>query len=41
MPITDAIDNLVRLQFAHAHSFPHDLLAQIKHLSRWGMVVFR
>lgn len=29
---TEAADNLVRLQFAHAHSFPHDLLAQIKHL---------
>ncbi len=25
-----ATDNLVRLQFAHAHSFPHDLLEQIK-----------
>jgi alkanesulfonate monooxygenase SsuD/methylene tetrahydromethanopterin reductase-like flavin-dependent oxidoreductase (luciferase family) len=26
----DAVDNLVRLQFAHAHSFPHDLLALIR-----------
>lgn len=26
----DATDNLVNLQFAHAHSFPHDLLAQIR-----------
>ncbi|MFC3612626.1 LLM class flavin-dependent oxidoreductase [Lutimaribacter marinistellae] len=26
----DATDNLVRLQFAHAQSFPHDLLAQIR-----------
>ncbi len=25
-----AVDNLVRLQFAHAQSFPHDLLALIK-----------
>ncbi|PIE48257.1 MAG: LLM class flavin-dependent oxidoreductase [Gammaproteobacteria bacterium] len=25
-----ATDNLVKLQFAHAHSFPHDLLAQIR-----------
>lgn len=25
-----AVDNLVNLQFAHAHSFPHDLLAQIR-----------
>ncbi len=25
-----AVDNLVRLQFAHAHSFPHDLLALIR-----------
>ena len=33
---TDAIDNLVNLQFAHAHSFPHDLLAQIKHLFALG-----
>lgn len=33
---TDAVDNLVRLQFAHAHSFPHDLLAQIKHLFAMG-----
>lgn len=31
-----AVDNLVRLQFAHAHSFPHDLLAQIKHLFAMG-----
>lgn len=27
---TAAVDNLVRLQFAHAHSFPHDLLALIR-----------
>ena len=33
---TDAVENLVRLQFAHAHSFPHDLLAQIKHLMAQG-----
>lgn len=26
----EATNNLVNLQFAHAHSFPHDLLAQIK-----------
>ncbi|MCF8516677.1 MAG: LLM class flavin-dependent oxidoreductase, partial [Rhodobacteraceae bacterium] len=32
----EAVDNLVRLQFAHAHSFPHDLLAQIKHLFAMG-----
>lgn len=25
-----AVDNLVRLQFAHAHSFPHDLLSLIR-----------
>lgn len=25
-----AVDNLVRLQFAHAHSFPHDLMALIR-----------
>ena len=25
-----AVDNLVRLQFAHAQSFPHDLLALIR-----------
>lgn len=25
-----AVDNLVNLQFAHAHSFPHELLAQIR-----------
>lgn len=25
-----AVDNLVNLQFAHAHSFPHDLLALIR-----------
>lgn len=25
----DAVDNLVRLQFAHAHSFSHDLLAKM------------
>lgn len=31
-----AVDNLVNLQFAHAHSFPHDLLAQIKHLFAMG-----
>ena len=33
---TAAIDNLVNLQFAHAQSFPHDLLAQIKHLFALG-----
>lgn len=33
---TAAVDNLVNLQFAHAHSFPHDLLAQIKHLFALG-----
>ena len=33
---TQAVDNLVRLQFAHAQSFPHDLLAQIKHLMAMG-----
>ena len=27
---TGAVDNLVNLQFAHAHSFHHDLLEQIK-----------
>lgn len=27
---TGAVDNLVNLQFAHAHSFPHELLAQIR-----------
>lgn len=27
---TEAVENLVALQFAHAQSFPHDLLAQIK-----------
>lgn len=27
---TGALDNLVRLQFAHAQSFPHDLLALIR-----------
>jgi len=27
---TEAVDNLVRLQFAHAQSFPHDLLALIR-----------
>jgi len=32
----EAVDNLVNLQFAHAHSFPHDLLAQIKHLFAMG-----
>lgn len=26
----EAVDNLVNLQFAHAHSFPHDLLALIR-----------
>lgn len=26
----EAVDNLVRLQFAHAHSFPHDLLKLIR-----------
>lgn len=26
----EAVDNLVRLQFAHAHSFPHELLALIR-----------
>jgi len=26
----EAVDNLVKLQFAHAHSFPHDLLALIR-----------
>ena len=26
----EAVDNLVRLQFAHAQSFPHDLLALIR-----------
>ncbi|HEV7448270.1 MAG TPA: LLM class flavin-dependent oxidoreductase [Steroidobacteraceae bacterium] len=26
----DAVDNLVRLQFAHAQSFPHDMLALIR-----------
>ncbi|MDT8857957.1 LLM class flavin-dependent oxidoreductase [Paracoccaceae bacterium Fryx2] len=31
-----AVDNLVRLQFAHAHSFPHDLLAQIRDLMAAG-----
>lgn len=30
-----ALDNLVNLQFAHAHSFPHDLLALIR--DRMGM----
>lgn len=25
-----AVDNLIKLQFAHAHSFPHDLLALIR-----------
>ena len=33
---TAAVDNLVNLQFAHAQSFPHDLLAQIKHLFAMG-----
>lgn len=32
---TGALDNLIRLQFAHAHSFPHDLLALIR--DRMGM----
>lgn len=27
---TGAVDNLVNLQFAHAHSFPHELLEQIR-----------
>ncbi|MGE4409304.1 MAG: LLM class flavin-dependent oxidoreductase [Sphingobium sp.] len=27
---TGAVDNLMNLQFAHAHSFPHDLLALIR-----------
>lgn len=27
---TEAVENLVALQFAHAQSFPHDLLAKIK-----------
>lgn len=31
-----AVDNLVRLQFAHAQSFPHDLLAQIRELFAAG-----
>ncbi|MFN3938690.1 MAG: LLM class flavin-dependent oxidoreductase [Gemmobacter sp.] len=31
-----ATDNLVRLQFAHAQSFPHDLLAQIRYLMAAG-----
>ncbi|MBA3909861.1 MAG: hypothetical protein C0524_08205 [Rhodobacter sp.] len=33
---TEAVDNPVRLQFAHAHGFPHGLLAQIKHLFALG-----
>lgn len=33
---TEAVDNLVRLHFAHAHSLPHDLQAQIKHLFALG-----
>ncbi|GAB2186076.1 LLM class flavin-dependent oxidoreductase [Roseibium sp. LAB1] len=32
----EAVDNLVNLQFAHAQSFPHDLLAQIKNLFAMG-----
>ncbi|WP_118134421.1 LLM class flavin-dependent oxidoreductase [Oceanicella sp. SM1341] len=32
----EAVDNLVKLQFAHAQSFPHDLLAQIRHLMAAG-----
>ncbi|WP_417260767.1 LLM class flavin-dependent oxidoreductase [Celeribacter sp.] len=32
----DAVDNLVNLQFAHAQSFPHDLLAEIKNLFAMG-----
>jgi alkanesulfonate monooxygenase SsuD/methylene tetrahydromethanopterin reductase-like flavin-dependent oxidoreductase (luciferase family) len=32
---TAALDNLMRLQFAHAQSFPHDVLAQIR--DRMGM----
>ena len=31
-----AVDNLVRLQFAHAQSFPHDLLAHIRDLMAAG-----
>ena len=31
-----AVDNLVNLQFAHAQSFPHDLLAQIRNLMALG-----
>lgn len=31
-----ATDNLVRLQFAHAQSFPHDLLAQIRYAMAAG-----
>jgi dimethylsulfone monooxygenase len=32
----EAVDNLVRLQFAHAQSFPHDLLALIRDLMAAG-----
>lgn len=32
----EAVDNLVNLQFAHAQSFPHDLLAQIRNLMAAG-----
>jgi dimethylsulfone monooxygenase len=32
----EAVDNLVRLQFAHAQSFPHDLLAMIRDLMAAG-----
>lgn len=32
----EAVDNLVRLQFAHAQSFPHDLLAEIRNLMALG-----
>ncbi|WP_339692358.1 LLM class flavin-dependent oxidoreductase [Celeribacter baekdonensis] len=31
-----AVDNLVNLQFAHAQSFPHDLLAQIRDVMALG-----
>lgn len=32
----EAAENLVNLQFAHAQSFPHDLLAQIRNLMALG-----
>lgn len=32
----EAVDNLVNLQFAHAQSFPHDLLAQIRNVMALG-----